>query len=197
MKWLSYIEIHWFPLSSKTIHQDITYRPCPWQSPPDYCSHSFNSPSHSAQFLTGWPHTWQSNNFSVHCVVRQPLELQCRVIVSTECMVCLFMASNCIGVKCPCCTTDTPLTLSELKPAPPLINTLVMDWLIQCPTVGRRYKVSHMTDVKKNHLQCLTWWSEKNHNSYWRKSWVHQIIICVLFKLVAPQNVAAIAPSKY
>ena len=37
-----------------------------------------------------------------------------------------FMASNCSKIKCPCCIMDTPLALSLLKPAPPLIQTLLV-----------------------------------------------------------------------
>ena len=37
-----------------------------------------------------------------------------------------FMASNCSKIKCPCCIMDTPLVPSPLKPAPPLIQTLLV-----------------------------------------------------------------------
>eukprot|EP00731_Ephydatia_muelleri_P021939 Em0014g530a len=65
-------------------------------------------------------------------IVHQSLELPCRALVCTNCIVHWFMASNCSEVKCPCCILDPPLAPSQLKPAPPLIQTLLVDIVVQC-----------------------------------------------------------------
>ena len=49
----------------------------------------------------------------LHCllclaIIHRPLELPCRALVCTDCMVRWFIASNSSGVKCPCCIMDTP-----------------------------------------------------------------------------------------
>eukprot|EP00731_Ephydatia_muelleri_P016632 Em0009g1056a len=70
------------------------------------------------------------------CLVikNRPLELPCRALVCTDCMVRWLMASNCSGVTCPCCIMDTPF---QMRPAPPLIQTLLMDIVVQCLTCGK------------------------------------------------------------
>ena len=51
------------------------------------------------------------------------------------------MASNCSEVKCPCCIMDTPLAPSQLKPAPSLIPTLLMDIVVHCQqTCGKEIR---------------------------------------------------------
>lgn len=42
-------------------------------------------------------------------ILYQPLELPCRALVCTTCLVRWFEAFSCCGVKCPCCFTDTLL----------------------------------------------------------------------------------------
>ena len=82
-------------------------------------------------------------------IVHQPLELPCRALVCTNCIVHWFMASNCSEVKCPCCILDTPLAPSQLKPAPPLIQILLVG---ASKPVGRRYELvsTALTSVQKN-----------------------------------------------
>ena len=63
-----------------------------------------------------------------------PHELPCRALVCTVCLVEWFKVFNCSEVKCPCCFTDTPLTASQLKAAPQLIQTLLTDIVLECKT---------------------------------------------------------------
>ena len=65
-------------------------------------------------------------------ILHQPLELPCRALVCTACMVEWFKVFNCSGVKCPCCFMDTPLTAAQLKAAPLFIQTLLMDIALEC-----------------------------------------------------------------
>ena len=61
-----------------------------------------------------------------------------------------FMASNCSKIKCPCCIMDTPLAPSPLKPAPPLIQTLLV---VHCQqTCGKEIGLvsTALTSVQKN-----------------------------------------------
>ena len=57
----------------------------------------------------------------VQSILCQPLELPCRALVCTTCMVRWFEAFSCINVKCPCCFMDVPLLLLLLQHAPPII----------------------------------------------------------------------------
>ncbi|KAL5500757.1 hypothetical protein EMCRGX_G012357 [Ephydatia muelleri] len=45
-----------------------------------------------------------------------------------------------IGVKCPCCFHDTPITAPQLKAAPLLIQTLLRDIVLQCQTCRKDIK---------------------------------------------------------
>ena len=82
-------------------------------------------------------------------IVHQPLELPCRALVCTNCIVHWFMASNCSEVKCPCCIMDTPLAPSQLKPAPPLIQTLLMDIVVHCQqTCGKEIRAGEYSTHK-------------------------------------------------
>ena len=55
----------------------------------------------------------------------------------TICTVDWFTAFNCSGVKCPCCFSDDPLIPSHLKPAPPIIFTLLEDIKVHCTACMR------------------------------------------------------------
>eukprot|EP00731_Ephydatia_muelleri_P017323 Em0010g421a len=49
-------------------------------------------------------------------------------------------------VKCPCCILDTPLAPSQLKPAPSLIQTLLVDIVVQCQqTCGKEIRAERQT----------------------------------------------------
>ena len=69
----------------------------------------------------------------------QPLELPCRALVCTTCMVRWFEVFSCSNVKCPCCFVDAPLLSSALKPAPPIIMVLLQDIHIECSSCRRTY----------------------------------------------------------
>ena len=69
----------------------------------------------------------------------QPLELPCRALVCTTCMVRWFEVFSCSNVKCPCCFVDAPLLPSALKPAPPIIMVLLQDIHIECSSCRRTY----------------------------------------------------------
>ena len=57
-----------------------------------------------------------------------------------------FMASNCSKIKCPCCIMDTPLGPSPLKPAPPLIQTLLV---VHCQqTCGKEIRAGEYSTHK-------------------------------------------------
>ncbi|KAL5517069.1 hypothetical protein EMCRGX_G002537 [Ephydatia muelleri] len=73
-------------------------------------------------------------------IVHQPLELPCRALVCTACLVEWFKVFNCSGVKCPCCFHDTPITAPQLKAAPLLIQTLLRDIVLQCQTCRKDIK---------------------------------------------------------
>ena len=73
-------------------------------------------------------------------ILHQPLELPCKVLVCTACLVEWFKVFNCSGVKCPCCFHDTPITAPQLKAAPLLIQTLLRDIVLQCQTCRKDIK---------------------------------------------------------
>eukprot|EP00731_Ephydatia_muelleri_P002959 Em0001g2959a len=73
-------------------------------------------------------------------ILHQPLELPCRALVCTACLVEWFKVFNCSGVKCPCCFHDTPITAPQLKAAPLLIQTLLRDIVLQCQTCRKDIK---------------------------------------------------------
>ena len=57
-----------------------------------------------------------------------------------------FMASNCSKIKCPCCIMETPLAPSPLKPAPPLIQTLLV---VHCQqTCGKEIRAGEYSTHK-------------------------------------------------
>ena len=58
-------------------------------------------------------------------ILFQPLELSCRTLLCTTCTVNWFTAFNCSGLKFPHCFSDEPLIASHLKPAPPIVFTLL------------------------------------------------------------------------
>ena len=62
----------------------------------------------------------------------QPLELSCRALVCTDCLVHCFLLFNCSEVKCPCCFMESPIQPQQLKPAPLLIQTLLKDIMVKC-----------------------------------------------------------------
>ena len=70
-------------------------------------------------------------------ILHQPLELPCRALVCTACMVQWFKVCNCSGIKCPCCFMDTA---PQLKAATLLIQTLLMDIALQCQTCRKDIK---------------------------------------------------------
>ena len=56
------------------------------------------------------------------------------------------MASNCSKIKCPCCIMDTPLAPSPLKPASPLIQTLLV---VHCQqTCGKEIRAGEYSTHK-------------------------------------------------
>eukprot|EP00731_Ephydatia_muelleri_P003359 Em0001g3359a len=73
-------------------------------------------------------------------ILHQPLELPCRALVCTACLIEWFKVFNCSGVKCPCCFHDTPITAPQLKAAPLLIQTLLRDIVLQCQTCRKDIK---------------------------------------------------------
>eukprot|EP00731_Ephydatia_muelleri_P009881 Em0005g467a len=73
-------------------------------------------------------------------ILHQPLELPCRALVCTACLVEWFKVFNCSGVKCLCCFHDTPITAPQLKAAPLLIQTLLRDIVLQCQTCRKDIK---------------------------------------------------------
>ena len=114
-------------------------------------------------------------------ILHQPLELPCRVPVCTACMVEWFKVFNCSGVKCPCCFMGTPLTAPQLKAAPQLIQTLLMDIALQCQTCRKDIKAceygTHQCSGEPTkaevQIACSKSWLpllSAHYNSYWRNS---------------------------
>ena len=85
-------------------------------------------------------------------ILCQPLELQCRELVCTTCMVRWFEVFSCSNVKCPCCFLDAPLLPSALKPAPPIIMALLQDIHVECSSCKKNIRIGdyniHDCDVK-------------------------------------------------
>ena len=50
----------------------------------------------------------------------------------TACIVTWFTTFDCNGVMCPCCSSEEPLIPSLLKPAPPIVFTLLEDVKVHC-----------------------------------------------------------------
>ena len=50
----------------------------------------------------------------------------------TACIVTWFTTFDCNGVMCPCCNSEEPLVPSLLKPAPPIVFTLLEDIKVHC-----------------------------------------------------------------
>ena len=75
-------------------------------------------------------------------ILCQPLELSCRALVCTYCLVHWFMLFNCSEVKCPCCFMQSPIQpqQQQLKPAPPLDQTLLKDIMVKCERCKRDVK---------------------------------------------------------
>ena len=65
-------------------------------------------------------------------LLHKPLELSCRALVCTNRLVHCFLLFNCCEVKCPCCFMESLLQPQQLKPAPPLIQTLLKDVMVKC-----------------------------------------------------------------
>ncbi|KAL5494103.1 hypothetical protein EMCRGX_G015376 [Ephydatia muelleri] len=82
----------------------------------------------------------------------QPLELPCRALVCTTCMVRWFEVFSCSNVKCPCCFVDAPLLPSALKPAPPIIMVLLQDIHVECSSCKKNIRIGdyniHDCDAK-------------------------------------------------
>ena len=80
----------------------------------------------------------------------QPLELPCRALVCTTCMVRWFEVFSCSNVKCP--FVDAPLLPSALKPAPPIIMVLLQDIHVECSSCKKNIRIGdyniHDCDVK-------------------------------------------------
>ena len=66
--------------------------------------------------------------------------LSCRALVCTYCLVHWFMLFNCSEVKCPCCFMQPPIQPQQLKPAPPLAQTLLKDIMVKCERCKRDVK---------------------------------------------------------
>ena len=72
------------------------------------------------------PQLQDDDTFTVsdlHDILFQPLELPCRTLVCTACIVMWFTIFDCNGVMCSCCSSEEPLIPSHLKPAPPIVFT--------------------------------------------------------------------------
>ena len=65
-------------------------------------------------------------------ILLQPVEFPCRTLVCTTCIVTWFTTFDCNGVMCPCCSSEEPLVPSLLKPAPPIVFTLLEDVKVHC-----------------------------------------------------------------
>ena len=80
----------------------------------------------------------------------QPLELPCRALVCTTCMVRWFEVFSCSNVKCP--FVDAPLLPSALKPAPPIIMVLLQDIHVECSSCKKNIRIGdyniHDCDAK-------------------------------------------------
>ena len=64
-------------------------------------------------------------------VLSQPVELHCRALVCTPCLIgWLTVSASC---TCPCCFLETTLTPADITPAPDLILKLLGDLLVCCP----------------------------------------------------------------
>ena len=50
------------------------------------------------------------------------------------------MLFNCSEVKCPCCFMQSPIQPQQLKPAPPLVQTLLKDIMVKCERCKRDVK---------------------------------------------------------
>ena len=55
-------------------------------------------------------------------ILCQSLELSCRALVCTDCLVHWSMLFNCSEVKSPCCLMQSPIQPQQLKPAPDIID---------------------------------------------------------------------------
>ena len=66
--------------------------------------------------------------------------ISCRALVCTNCLVHCFLLFNCSEVKCPCCFMESPIQPQQLKPAPPLIQTLLKDIMVNCVRCKRDVK---------------------------------------------------------
>ena len=64
-------------------------------------------------------------------ILCQPPELSCRALVCTDCLVQAIGSCSC-EVKCPCYFIQSPIQPQQLKPAPPLIQTLLKDIMVKC-----------------------------------------------------------------
>ena len=79
----------------------------------------------------------------------QPLELLCRALVCTTCMVKWFEVFSCSNVKCPCCFVDAPSLPSALKPAPPIIMVLLQDIHVECSSCKKNIRIGDFTTSGK------------------------------------------------
>ena len=71
----------------------------------------------------------------------------CLTIVSAQ--TASYTGSWPSEIKCPCCIMDTPLAPSQLKPAPPLIQTLLMDIAVHCQqTCGKEIRAGEYSTHK-------------------------------------------------
>ncbi|KAL5500540.1 hypothetical protein EMCRGX_G012118 [Ephydatia muelleri] len=70
-------------------------------------------------------------------IVTQPLELPCRKLACTRCVVERVAASSPV---CPCCSEDSTLVPTGIRPAPNAIVILLKDVLVQCAECHRDVK---------------------------------------------------------
>ena len=70
-------------------------------------------------------------------ILKQPLELPCRQLACTSCVVERVAAST---PMCPCCSEDSSLVPTEIRPAPNAVLLLLKDVLVQCVGCHRDMK---------------------------------------------------------
>ncbi|KAL5481525.1 hypothetical protein EMCRGX_G021706 [Ephydatia muelleri] len=70
-------------------------------------------------------------------ILKQPLELPCRQLACTSCAVERVAASTPV---CPCCSEDSSLVPTEIRPAPNAVLLLLKDVLVQCVGCHRDMK---------------------------------------------------------
>ena len=91
-------------------------------------------------------------------VLQQAMQLPCDRFV---CATCLIEWVHLASAHCPCCYTTSPLECALIKPAPRMVQLLLHDVMVVCPSCKRsikaiEYDAHCCSEVSKQEMQLVS-----------------------------------------